>query len=448
VWLTSDKPVIVNHLLGFAPTIKWWSPIEKIVTQAMISPFIAVETSVIESHQLHIMIPRNVQQNMIIRELRSGVVTTPGLTFYTNTSNSDYVIATREYGQSDDVRIELVNPHGFIAYMTGLGRHESYIFSAGSSSFNLENYFSIATRTEPVADTHFSATQRATHTFASTDQITVKRRLERKFNSISWLINGEAYTDVTETTNIDNAFTIPASALNCGKNSIAMSVYYADAGGAESVYTGYVWIGNQGMPSDIDISGEQSLCYWQVTSTTLAASVAAGSAIPNPTFRWYASQSATEPLQTGASYTPTLLLSTTTYCVSVSDEDNGICENEPGERKEVTVTVETCTFPVPVNPHLRTRVNASYSFLSKMGTTPTTFGTTPTTFGTTPTTFGTTPTAFGTTPTAFGTTPTMFGTTPTTFGTTPTAFGTNPTAFGTTPTARGKERNKLAISKL
>jgi hypothetical protein len=370
------------------------------------------------------MIPDGSQQSMIIRETRNGVTTEPGLTFYTNTSNPGYVIATRQYTASDNVRIELLNPAGFTAYMIGGGSYESYIFSAGTGAFDLQNYFTIVTATQPPNDVHYSATQETTHTFAPTDNITVKRTLQRPFTQVRWLIHDQPYTTgVTENTDIYNTHVIPASALSCGMDSIVMSVRYSGAS-ADSVYTGYVWIDNPATPLDIDVSGELSL--YQGLATTLVAS---SSTVTTPTFRWYDSQSATANLlHEGESYSPTPI-ATTTYYISVSNDK--VCENEPGNRKEVTVTV---TYLILVNPHLRTRVYTLHSFRAKKGTTPTAFGTTPT--------------AFGTTPTAFGTTPTAFGTTPTAFGTTPKAFGTTPMAFGTTPMAQWKERNNLVINKL
>jgi hypothetical protein len=238
--LTSNKPIIVNHLLGYAPTIKWWSSMEQSVTYAAVAPFVAAGTSAIITHKLDIMIPAGAEANMTIRETRNGVITTPTLTFYTNTSNPDYVIASKQYDNTDDVRIELLNPAGFIAYMTGYGVNESYIYSAGASAFNLQNYFTIGTSTQPYNDTYYSATDETTHAFASTDHITVKRTLERSFTHASWLIHGAVYSGVAENTNSMNTLTFPASLLNCGKNSITMSVRYTGAA-ADSLYTGYVW---------------------------------------------------------------------------------------------------------------------------------------------------------------------------------------------------------------
>ena len=74
-----------------------------------------------------------------------------------------------------------------------------------------------------------------------------------------------------------------------------------------------------------------------------AALSATASAVPNPTFRWYSSQTSTTVLETGASFTTPALSITTSYFVSV--EGAGYCENAANARKEVIVTVNPRTTP-------------------------------------------------------------------------------------------------------
>jgi hypothetical protein len=239
----------------------------------------------------------------------------------------------------DDVLKELINPSGFIAYMSRTGNAISYIYSAGFGAFDLQNYFTIGTKTLSYSDAHYSATEEATHTFVATDNITVKRTLERLFTQVFWLIHGAAYAGVTENMNVNNTLTIPASALHCGKNSIVMSVRYSGAS-VDSIYTGYVWMDNPAMAALITAAGTT------VCSGTKAVLIASATSVTNPVFRWYASQTATEILHTGANYETPALTATATYYISVLG--NGICENKPDERKAVTVTVSPCV--VPVNP--------------------------------------------------------------------------------------------------
>ena len=85
-----------------------------------------------------------------------------------------------------------------------------------------------------------------------------------------------------------------------------------------------------GLASDI-AAADAAICLGSsVLLTASSATVAA------PVFTWYADQTATTALSTGASYTvsPT---ATATYYVSVSGD--GVCENLPGTRKPVMVTV-------------------------------------------------------------------------------------------------------------
>jgi hypothetical protein len=348
VMLTSNKPIIVNHLLGFAPSIKWWSSTEQLITHAVVAPFIPTVTSVITVHKLDIMIPNGAQQNMIIREIRDGQTTTPSLTFHTNTSNPNYVIASRLYETYDEVMIELINPAGFIAYMTGYGTAESYIYSAGSGAFNLQNYFTITTHTQPYNDTYYLGTDEATHTFPYTGNITVKRTLERPFGSVAWYVN-EALYYTESATGINHTQTIPASQLGCGKNAITMRVRYNDAT-VDSLYTGYVWR-YAAQASDIEASGAMEVCAGSATTLT-----AGSSTVTNPVFKWYNTATAETAFYTGPSYTTPALSNSTEFYVSVLSGDGTVCENKPGERKKISITVAPCVMYVPVNPHLRSRV--------------------------------------------------------------------------------------------
>jgi hypothetical protein len=351
VILTSTKPVIVNHIMGRGSTVQWMTPADRRITRAVISPFIdATGSGHITRHKLDVTIPKGTQQDMIIKETRNGVVSTPALTFHTSSTARNYVIAEREYAADDSVTIELINPSRFIAYMTGAGNGAlyapTYIYPAGVGDAGFRNDFTIASNTQPATDTYYLDTEAATHTFASTDNITVKRTVEQPFMLVQWSVNGVSYTETN--TDMTATMTFPASVLSCGKNSIIMRVMTP----LPFVYTGYVWRGSPGEASDINVSGNTNICLEQ--ATTLTATTA--TTITNPVFRWYASQTATteeDALHEGASFETPALTTTTKYYVSVSGDE--ICENKAGERKEVTVTVAPCT--VPVNPHLRVRVN-------------------------------------------------------------------------------------------
>lgn len=252
VKITANKPIIVENILGFAPSIKWISSVEQRITRAYISPFVPVGSSVLERHHLHLMIPAGTENQTTIIEKRNGVSTNVTLNFYSNLSDPNYVIANKEYAKTDDVLIDIENPAGFIAYMAGYGAAESYIITAGAGAFNLQAYYTIGTQTTPYNDTYYTATSAMTHSFEDTDNITVKRTIEKSFTTVKWLINGAPYTGVTENTNSTNTISIPASELTGGENELTMSVRYSGAS-ADSLYVGKVWLSSiTDYPDNVD----------------------------------------------------------------------------------------------------------------------------------------------------------------------------------------------------
>ena len=66
--------------------------------------------------------------------------------------------------------------------------------------------------------------------------------------------------------------------------------------------------------------------------------IIASSNIASPVFHWYADPSHSQLLFTGASYTTPALSASATYYITVSG--TGVCENDPGTSKVVTVTVQ------------------------------------------------------------------------------------------------------------
>ncbi|PIF70467.1 gliding motility-associated C-terminal domain-containing protein [Flavobacterium sp. 2] len=87
-----------------------------------------------------------------------------------------------------------------------------------------------------------------------------------------------------------------------------------------------------GLASDI-ATADSTIC-----SGSSAALTASSTTVTTPVFIWYADQTSTIALSTGASYNPSPTV-TTTYYVSVSGD--GVCENATNTRKPVTVTVNT-----------------------------------------------------------------------------------------------------------
>jgi uncharacterized protein (TIGR02145 family) len=87
------------------------------------------------------------------------------------------------------------------------------------------------------------------------------------------------------------------------------------------------------LPANVN-ANDVTVCYNE------AATLTATSGLLNPVIRWYASQTAAMPLYQGANYTTGALTATTTFYVTV--HNNNICEVTPGNRKPVIATVEIC----------------------------------------------------------------------------------------------------------
>jgi uncharacterized protein (TIGR02145 family) len=87
------------------------------------------------------------------------------------------------------------------------------------------------------------------------------------------------------------------------------------------------------LPDNVN-ANDVTVCYNE------AATLTATSRLPNPIIRWYASQTDAIPLYEGAIYAAGVFTATTTFYVTVHNND--ICEVVLGNRKPVQVIVELC----------------------------------------------------------------------------------------------------------
>jgi|GEM_PF-2125588 len=335
VKIIADKPVILNNILGYAPTIKWLAPVEQRINSAVISPFVPAAFSMSNGHELSILIPAGSESNMVVKETRSGATTIVPVTFYTNLTDPDWMIGRLEYIATDNVLVELSNPAGLLANMQGAGNSISYIMTAGAGAFNLQAYYTITTKTTPFNDVYYTETEEATHTFETTDNITLKRTIEKPFTQVQWLVDGAPYS-VSENTNTSNTVTVPASAFGgaCGSHSISMSVRYSGAT-ADSVYTGIVWLND---PPEVTVAVSSPIVC-SGSPLTFTANVSSGST-PAMTYTW--DIGGTAATTTSNTYTTTLS-TTSTYSVSVKNS-NG-CTSSYTAPQTITIS-STCLWEI------------------------------------------------------------------------------------------------------
>ncbi|WP_433831113.1 DUF7507 domain-containing protein [Flavobacterium anhuiense] len=124
-----------------------------------------------------------------------------------------------------------------------------------------------------------------------------------------------------------------------------------------------VTVNSLGLASDITVS-DATICNGSAASLT-----ASSTTVTTPVFNWYADQTTTTALSTGATYSPSPT-ATTTYYVGVSGD--GVCENLPGTRQEVTVTVNSLGLASDITVSDATICNGSAASLTAFSTTVTT----------------------------------------------------------------------------
>ncbi|QLC64749.1 gliding motility-associated C-terminal domain-containing protein [Flavobacterium sp. LPB0248] len=138
------------------------------------------------------------------------------------------------------------------------------------------------------------------------------------------------YADQTSTTVLSTGATYSATPANTTTYYVSVS---GDAVCENAINTRKavaVTVNPLALASDITAS-DAVICSG--ASATLTAS---STTVTTPVFRWYADQTSTTVLSTGATYSPTPA-NTTTYYVSVSGD--AVCENAINTRKAVVVTV-------------------------------------------------------------------------------------------------------------
>jgi uncharacterized protein (TIGR02145 family) len=156
------------------------------------------------------------------------------------------------------------------------------------------------------------------------------------------------YDSQTATTALETGASYTTSTLTTTTTyyvSVSGTGYDENATGSRKAVT--VTVDPLATDADITANGT-TIC------SGLTASLSASSAVPSPSFKWYATQTSTSVLSSASTYTTPALTTMTKYYVSVSG--TGYCENATGTRKEVTVTVGSCPRAIT------TFVNVMYDF--------------------------------------------------------------------------------------
>jgi hypothetical protein len=141
------------------------------------------------------------------------------------------------------------------------------------------------------------------------------------------------YSSQTETTELYIGAIYTTPNLNTNTTyyvSVSGDEYCENETGNRKAVT--VTVLNYATDNMINLTGTATIC-----SGTNIILTASATGVTNPVYRWYPSQTETTELYTGAIYTTPNLNTSTTYYVSVSGDE--YCENEMGNRKAVTVTV-------------------------------------------------------------------------------------------------------------
>ncbi|WP_460541362.1 Ig-like domain-containing protein, partial [Echinicola sediminis] len=133
------------------------------------------------------------------------------------------------------------------------------------------------------------------------------------------------YSDATLTTVLSGTDVMPTSTTTYYVTVSGDGVCENNAGDAKAVT---VTVDRKGTAADIESTGG-TICEGDTFSLS-----ASSSTVTNPVFTWYSDASLTTVL-TGTDVMPT---ATTTYYVTVSGD--GVCENNAGDAKEVTVVVD------------------------------------------------------------------------------------------------------------
>ena len=330
--IESNKSIMVFLVLPDASIINIPAANQRI-SHALVAPFILSGTTFINAHGIDLLLPSAYWNQTVIKE-NGAVVSNATYTVIPSIHFPEWYHIRKNLSNTD-VKIDITCPGGFLAFLSGSGTAESYGFTAGSGSYNLQNFFTLKEQATNIY-TYHENTNAITHTFDDVDTIFIKRTIESAFTSVTWKINGVNYPLLIDNINMMNSLKFPATALHSGENTVTMSVRYTGAA-VDSTYTGKVWKVIQCADSTyIQTLNTVYACY---NSSAVLSAMTPTSLVPHPGHKWYSTQNSTVPLHEGDTFHTPLLTVSRSYFVSVYDSTGTVCENSTGNRKEINIIV-------------------------------------------------------------------------------------------------------------
>jgi hypothetical protein len=330
-YISSNKPIgVASYLVGMTysevtykqgtvgdPSLTIVPPVEQMIISADIAPFIPSGDTNLSEHYVMVITPKATRNQTTVTIGNSSATTLSGGSWTDgNGLGADYSFYTMPLTNATDA-YHFTNPNGLLVMGFGFGEMESYCYLSGAAVRTLEASFY-------VDNNHYLD--------LDGQSICVDNQVEFRSSSITtetgatdylkWFIDGVEETarrDVLQWTR----------SLANGSHTVRIDVIEkCKTYSFETTFT----VTNKATANDITTK-DTTVCFG--TTETLKVS----SSFPSPTFLWYKSQTASTPFHTGATYTTSALTADTVLYVSVAG--TGSCENVPGYKEAITVTVDS-----------------------------------------------------------------------------------------------------------
>lgn len=224
LYIEADKPIAVTQYAsgrvcaGFGdPFMYWINPIEQNLNEIVFTanPSVNIGLTQIQIYTL----TSNVNQTFL-DGVNIGASFTPCLQnpLY---SSAEYPILTTTTTH------RLINDAGFTAYVYGFSFgviSESYGYSVGSSSYNIEDIYHI-TGYDGLSNNINFDTDSINNVYNPWDTITIDRNIQSVYDSVNWVLNGVPLFVPEENNQPQLTVNLPACRLKNGKNILGMIIY-------------------------------------------------------------------------------------------------------------------------------------------------------------------------------------------------------------------------------